>query len=507
MKKLFLIIIPFAFCFSQNVEIDSLQSLLRTAKGKERLAILFTLSDTTENTYSKESLEYAEEAIPLAKELQQFDTLAILYGLASYASTTLGNFAAGLRYGFESLDLSTKIGNQKQLASAHSVLGITYVYIGQYSKALEHHNEALKIREANGFTTDAIRTMNNIGIVYHNLGMYEKALEYYKAVVNYRIKQNDTLALIRSYHNIGFAELKLGHYAQALRNQTVALHLAEMKQYNFGRAYTQYNLGLIYTAEKKYTDAIKHFVQSKKFYSMLDQPLGIAQASNGLGAAYYSSGKYTQAIQALNIAVEQATLIRSDEQLKEAYELLYKIFDRQHNTKKAFDYFQLYSAAKDSLYNTVENSKIVELSTNLETMQQEREIENLKREKDADKLKLTQERYNSNLLIAGVCFLIILLVIFYFYSRKIHASKKLIEYTNTELETLNTELQEKIAEIKTLSGLLPICSHCKKIRNDGGYWEQLEGYISQHTSAKFSHGICPECMAALYPDYVKKKKS
>ncbi len=57
------------------------------------------------------------------------------------------------------------------------------------------------------------------------------------------------------------------------------------------------------------------------------------------------------------------------------------------------------------------------------------------------------------------------------------------------------ELEEALSRVKTLQGLLPICSYCKKIRNDRNYWQQVEGYISDHTEAQFSHGICPECYA------------
>jgi DNA-binding response OmpR family regulator len=55
------------------------------------------------------------------------------------------------------------------------------------------------------------------------------------------------------------------------------------------------------------------------------------------------------------------------------------------------------------------------------------------------------------------------------------------------------ELEEALSRVKTLQGLLPICSYCKKIRNDRNYWQQVEGYISDHSQAQFSHGICPEC--------------
>ena len=68
-----------------------------------------------------------------------------------------------------------------------------------------------------------------------------------------------------------------------------------------------------------------------------------------------------------------------------------------------------------------------------------------------------------------------------------------------ERERLIKELQEALAHVKTLSGLLPICANCKKIRDDQGYWHQVEQFISEHTDVNFSHGICPECVHNLYP--------
>jgi YesN/AraC family two-component response regulator len=59
------------------------------------------------------------------------------------------------------------------------------------------------------------------------------------------------------------------------------------------------------------------------------------------------------------------------------------------------------------------------------------------------------------------------------------------------------ELQEALANVKVLHGLLPICSYCKRIRGDDQYWQQVEGYIAQHSDAQFSHGICPTCYATV----------
>jgi hypothetical protein len=62
-------------------------------------------------------------------------------------------------------------------------------------------------------------------------------------------------------------------------------------------------------------------------------------------------------------------------------------------------------------------------------------------------------------------------------------------------------LKDALKRVKTLNGLLPICASCKKIRNDGGYWEQVESYIRSRSNAEFTHGICPDCVRLLYPEY------
>ncbi len=69
-------------------------------------------------------------------------------------------------------------------------------------------------------------------------------------------------------------------------------------------------------------------------------------------------------------------------------------------------------------------------------------------------------------------------------------------------EKMIADLNAALAKVKKLSGLLPICASCKKIRDDQGYWTQIESYLKQHSEAEFSHGICPQCMRKLYPEFV-----
>ena len=82
----------------------------------------------------------------------------------------------------------------------------------------------------------------------------------------------------------------------------------------------------------------------------------------------------------------------------------------------------------------------------------------------------------------------------------VESSLELI-YMNHILGEKNKRLSDYLSEIQTLRGILPICANCKKIRDDKGYWNQIEAYISDHSEAQFSHGICPDCAKELYPEF------
>ena len=85
-----------------------------------------------------------------------------------------------------------------------------------------------------------------------------------------------------------------------------------------------------------------------------------------------------------------------------------------------------------------------------------------------------------------------------FDERELHVAVEIAAYraqVEKKLRQVNMDLKKALDEIKTLSGLLPICAWCKKIRDDSGYWHQVEMYLKRHTTVDFTHGICPECLA------------
>jgi len=87
----------------------------------------------------------------------------------------------------------------------------------------------------------------------------------------------------------------------------------------------------------------------------------------------------------------------------------------------------------------------------------------------------------------------------------IYIAGTMLDKRERKQQELISDLQDALDEIKTLRGIVPICSFCKKVRDDKGFWSQVEAYVSQHTEAKFSHGICPECKIKYYPELYDKE--
>lgn len=121
---------------------------------------------------------------------------------------------------------------------------------------------------------------------------------------------------------------------------------------------------------------------------------------------------------------------------------------------------------------------------------------------------------NNNFFLFGANFI----GMFASYTAEYQARKNfylfvLLDNEKSRVKKINKKLKDKIQEIreasekiKTLKGLIPICSYCKKIRDDKGYWNQIEVYISKHSDAEFSHGVCVECLKKYFPEMMEKSE-
>lgn len=113
----------------------------------------------------------------------------------------------------------------------------------------------------------------------------------------------------------------------------------------------------------------------------------------------------------------------------------------------------------------------------------------------------SQEVFFDAALLSIIAFPVLYVLVF----RPLRIHIDLRRQAEEEKDLLINELQQALDEVKTLRGIIPICASCKKIRDDKGFWQQVEDYISFYSDAKFSHGICQDCAQKLYPDLEYKK--
>jgi len=104
-----------------------------------------------------------------------------------------------------------------------------------------------------------------------------------------------------------------------------------------------------------------------------------------------------------------------------------------------------------------------------------------------------------------IAFLFLVLVVLYFTSRYNYLLFRKLKKSERQKENLIVELKQALSEVKELKRIIPICSHCRKIRADEGFWNIVEAYIGKHTDAEFSHGICPECYKKEIDKFVNKR--
>lgn len=112
--------------------------------------------------------------------------------------------------------------------------------------------------------------------------------------------------------------------------------------------------------------------------------------------------------------------------------------------------------------------------------------------------------YVETLLDASLLTILMFPALYFFLLRPmiLHVNER--KLAEEKLEKLFLDCRDALTNVKVLSGLLPICARCKKIRDDKGYWSQIESYIKEHSEAEFSHSLCPECEKTLYPEYHKE---
>ncbi|MFC2103682.1 tetratricopeptide repeat protein, partial [Bacteroidota bacterium] len=305
-----------------------------------------------------------------------------------------------LDYFLISLKMSEDNEDKQGVAYALNNIGILYAIQGEYEKVLEYFNRTLKISEEIGDKKGAAYALNNIGLVHGELGNYEKALESFERSLKVKEEEGNKNGISSAIKNIGNIYILMNRYDDALENHLKAMEIAKEIGNKNGIVHSSIDIGQIYLDTKKYKTAINYFTR------------------------------------ALNLAKE----INAKGLIKDSYKRLSYSYEMKNDTRRALEYYKLYTEAKDSIFNKTSSERMAELQTKYETEKKEAEIEQLKSEKTIKDLEL------DNLKILGIHISIILLlaIVLAFISYNRYRLKKKANILLEEKNRLEIESREKV---------------------------------------------------------------
>lgn len=343
----------------------------------------------------------------------------------------------------------------------HKISGRAYHKSGNYRESLIHNYIAAELFENIGDIESAASMCGNSGVLLHLLGDRAGAYKKQQHVLTLAKKHNLRREKARALLNISSILRRRREYQEALEKLEETENIFEELSDQRGLAYTY---SAIAVARKDIGDHDGCLAYQRKAFAIRQNP-GVP------GNAMLSHVGLAKAL--ILVALCEALL-----EQKQAEKALLVI----QETSDLFESFQGYDESRTKL--KIQESRAPH-ALNRSTEAYQAIIDYV--EMENGRLSEIRDEEISRIRIAA----------------EVESSLKereIITLKNTELLKTNNQLRDALAQVKTLSGMLPICAFCKRIRDDDGYWQQIESYISRYSSAQFSHGLCADCMEKLYPD-------
>jgi len=472
------------------------------------------------------------------------------YKLLQYLHKKLGDFSTSIEFAGKRLLLAEELGDREAAASAQHNIGTCHRYLGAYGEALEHLNEAATIFEDLDDRRKLAISIKSIGIVYRQLGDYDRALDCYFKALGIEEEQGNTGGISRTLVNIGIIHKQTGEYERALDHYDRALAIVENPvwkwniynnkgnvyqnlenhqmaldyhrqalagrqeiQDRMGIASSLLNIGVNHLHLDEPEKALDHIGRSMALSRDLGLKAMVATGHQTLSMVHRQMGRYDEALTEANQALVIAKKIEAREVIRDSLDELSKIHAELGNYEEALKSYHRFVETRDSLFSDEADGKLGYFQERYQAARREKEIallragnESARADMVAARGALRRQEIIRNYLV--VCFALLTLLAAVLYNRyrmrrQAHEASKSL---NERIERQNIDLQRALDEIKALSGLLPICAHCKNIRDDQGYWQQIENFIAEHSEARFSHGICPDCIAKHYPQFLKARQ-
>ena len=439
--SLILMLISFQrISFSQDQRlVDSLQTTLKNATGDTaRADILYALSKAYWGNNPDSAMDFAKESLSLSEKIGYKKGMGNAYNSMGAANKNKADYLKALYYFESSMKIREEIGDKKGIAGSYGNIGLVYESQGNYPKALKNHFQSLKLNEEIGNKYGMAMSYNNIGLIYTAQSNYALALKNHLASLKIEEELGEIYGMAMSYNNIGTIYSRQGFDQKALQNYYAALKILETLGDKQGISVSFNNIGEIYEKQGNYSEALKNHFISLKIKEEGGDKYGIAYSYGNIGNIFIHQTKYKEAAVYLNKALVLSKEIGSMESLLLSYEGLSKLDSAQGHFKQALEYYKLYIACRDSMFNEEDTKK---------TVQQQMQYEFDKKETETRAItdnELNKQKFLRNSSITGFAVVLLFAGIFF---RQRNKTKK--EMRRSDELLLNILPEEVADEIKT----------------------------------------------------------
>jgi tetratricopeptide (TPR) repeat protein len=431
------------------------------------------------------SLELASKARDLARAQGDLRGEAEAMNYIAYAHRNQSLLDLARADALESVRLYVAAGDRWGEAQGYNTLGLIEADAGKFPDALGYHLKALEIREADGDKEGLSYTFNNLGNIYRNMGEYQKALDYHERGLKLKVELGNKSSEAYSHHNMGLVYFAMQDYPNALAAYRRGMAIREQLNDPRGIAVSLNAIGQVeqltdrHAALRTYQRALALRRQAKDARGEMATEINIADLLRRMG-------RLPDAAAALNRAMTLGARLDAPLMHSNALKGLAEIEAARGNFAAAYRHQIAYQAARDRIFNQESAERFHHLEVAHEAQRRQQQILLLEREKALGAAELQRTRTTRTALAVIAAMILVTLA-------SLYGRFRLKQRSESMLRAKADELSAALERVQTLRGLLPICAWCKKIREDNGYWTQVESYIKGHSQAEFTHCICPAC--------------
>jgi len=404
-----------------KLQINSLESMLKIAQGKEKLDLLERLIEEYGQSNFDKRLEYALEGVKISRELKnKQDEIYFLY-VTGDIYFDQNRFTDAIEFYQKSYYLSQNYEDSLQQSIITERIGIVFQDILNYDKALEYYLLTLKLREKKSDNASYAAIMMNIGNLYYDLEKYEIAYEYYQKTHEIFIKTENQLDIAGISVNLGNVYQEMNKSEKALKHYRQALLIFRELDDQYGIAQVFNNMGTVFLDQENNVEALVYFQSSEKTIRKIDNTYLETLISLNLGATYINLNFLEEARTQLKKCLKLAVINKLIDMRLSAYYELSRLYSKLNSSAKTYEFSEKYINLKDSIFSEESDKRIANLRIQYELNTKEEEIEDLYQAKE------TQLKIRNYFILMSILILLLLIVLFILFRNKIRSNRMLAE--------------------------------------------------------------------------------